>query len=94
MPPNRRLWGPSGCIRQASPYGCALIGIWLIIPAIASVIYNPSILYEAQRNQAMDTTNLRISWIYHVVEIGFGVWLLLGARGARKLFWWARGAGK
>jgi len=72
--------------------GCALIGIWLIVPAITSVIYNLSILYEAQRNPALDTTNFRISWIYYVAEIAIGVWLLLGARGARKLFWWARGA--
>ena len=74
--------------------GCALIGIWLIVPAITSLIYELSVLYEAQRNPALDTTSFRISWIYYVAEIAFGVWLLLGARGVRKLFWWARGAGQ
>ena len=70
--------------------GCALIGIWLIIPALASLTYNLSVLYMAQRNAALETTGLHFGWIYYSVEIVFGAWLLLGARGARKLFWWAR----
>ena len=72
--------------------GCALIGLWLIIPALARLIYNLSMLYLAQRTPNVDTSNLSFTWIYYVVEIAFGVWLVLGARGARKLFWWARNA--
>ena len=74
--------------------GCALIGIWLIVPALASVIYDLLVLYLAQRNSTLDTGNLTLGVIYHFVEIAIGFWLLLGARGARKLFWWARDAGR
>ena len=70
--------------------GCALIGIWLIVPALASCIYHLSVLYLAQRDPTLDTSNMSFTWIYYSAEIVLGVWLLLGARGARKLFWWAR----
>jgi hypothetical protein len=72
--------------------GCALIGLWLIVPALSSAIYKLSVLYLAQRDSAIDTTNLLLDLVYFGVEIAFGIWLLLGARGARKLFWWARDA--
>lgn len=74
--------------------GCALIGIWLIVPALASVIYRLSVLYLAQRDTSLDVSEWRFTWIYYFSEIAIGVWLLLGARGARKLFWWARNAEK
>ena len=70
--------------------GCALIGIWLIVPALARIIYNLSVVYMAQRNSAVDTSDLHFAWTYYLVEIAFGAWLVLGARGARRLFWWAR----
>ncbi len=74
--------------------GCALLGLWLLVPAITGCIYNLSVLYRVHQYPAIETMDLHISWIYHIAEIAFGIWLLLGARGARKLFWWARGAGR
>ena len=70
--------------------GCALIGLWLIVPALSSLLYNLSILYLSQRMPDVDTSNIGYGLIYYVIEIAFGVWLLLGARGARKVFWWAQ----
>jgi hypothetical protein len=70
--------------------GCALLGLWLIVPALSSLLYNLSILYLSQRTSDVDTSNISYGLIYYVIEITFGVWLLLGARGARTLFWWAR----
>ena len=86
----------SAATEAASPdtwfaVGCALIGLWLIVPALSSLLYNLSVLYLSQRMPDFDASNIRYSMIYHVTEIAFGVWLLLGARGARKVFWWARG---
>jgi hypothetical protein len=72
--------------------GCALIGLWLIVPALASIIYHLSVLFMAQRNPEIDTSNMGFTWVYYVAEIAMGVWLLLGARSARRLFWWARNA--
>ena len=67
--------------------GCALLGLWLMIPALAALIYNLSLLYLAQRDTRLDMTNVRPAWIYDFIEVGFGVWLLLGARGVRRIFW-------
>lgn len=67
--------------------GCALLGVWLIVPALASIVYNLTALYLAQRDPRMDTSGMRPAWIYYAVELGFGIWLLLGARGLRKAFW-------
>ncbi len=72
--------------------GCSLIGMWLIVPALASVIYYLSALFMAQRSPAFDTTDMHFAWVYYLTEIAIGIWLLLGARGARRLFWWARSA--
>jgi hypothetical protein len=72
--------------------GCALIGLWLIVPALASVIYRLSLLFMAQRNLEVDTSDMSFAWVYYIVQFALGVWLLLGARGARRLFWWARNA--
>ena len=82
-------------VEAASPdtwfaVGCALLGLWLIVPALANLIYDLFTLYWAQRNPGVDTSDLRPAWIYYLAEIGFGIWLLLGARGARRIFWWAR----
>jgi len=72
--------------------GCALLGLWLMVPALASLIYHLSVLFMAQRNPEIDTSNMGFAWVYYVTEIAIGVWLLLGARSARRLFWWARNA--
>jgi hypothetical protein len=70
--------------------GCGLLGLWLIVPALANLTWTLSVVYLAQRDPAVDTSNLRIDSISYVIDIALGIWLLLGARGARKLFWWAR----
>jgi hypothetical protein len=70
--------------------GCSLLGLWLIVPALSSVGYNLLVLYAAQRNPALNASEMRFGWSYYCIEIVLGVWLLLGARGARRLFWWAR----
>jgi hypothetical protein len=95
----RALLGSSApmATESASPdtwfaVGCALIGLWLIMPALSSLLYQLSILYLSQRMANVDMSNIRYTWIYYVIEVAFGVWLLLCARGARKLFWWARNA--
>ena len=82
-------------VETASPdtwfaVGCALIGLWLIVPALSSLIYNLWVFYMAQRNPALDASDYHYGWVYYFIEIALGVWLLLGAKGARRVFWWAR----
>ena len=70
--------------------GCALLGLWLMVPSLGSLIWRISVIYLAQRDPSLDTTSLHYDWIYYGANFVLGFWLLLGARGARKLFWWAR----
>jgi hypothetical protein len=67
--------------------GCALIGVWLIVPALSALIYDLSIFYLAQRDSRIDVADLQFDWIYRAAEIVLGIWLVMGARGMRKLFW-------
>jgi len=73
--------------------GCALIGLWLIVPAVTSLLYNFFVVYMAQRSNEYDTGMLQFGWVYYAIQLALGLWLLLGAKGARTLFWWARSRG-
>ena len=40
-----------------------------------------------------DNTELKRSVLYYMVEMAIALWLVFGAKGFRRLFWWARQAG-
>jgi hypothetical protein len=69
--------------------GCGLIGIWLIANAIPGFVRTAYEWFYAQRTH-MEIDNQGVAVIYYVAYFVVGLWLLLGAAGARKLFWWAR----
>jgi hypothetical protein len=71
--------------------GCALLGLWILTSAVPSVVLDTYALVYL--GPGADASDLKRSVLYYFVEIGLGVWLLFGARGLRKLFWWARHAG-
>ena len=73
--------------------GCALIGLWLIVPAATSLLYKFFVAYMAQRSNDYDAWMLQFGWVYYAIQLAFGFWLLLGAKGVRTLFWWARSRG-
>jgi hypothetical protein len=73
--------------------GCALIGLWLLSSALPALIRNLVFLYLS-RSGEVDTTNLRYGLFYYFVELLMAVWLILGANGFRRIFWWARNAGQ
>ena len=73
--------------------GCALIGLWLLSSALPALIRNSVFLYLS-RSGNVDTTNLRYGLFYYFVELIMAVWLILGANGFRRIFWWARNAGQ
>jgi len=49
-----------------------------------------SVLYSTNID---DTSSLRHSVLYYLAEVALSVWLILGARGFRKIFWWASNVG-
>ena len=72
--------------------GCALLGLWVFTSAVPALVQNGYLLLYFQRNNMSLPENWGSTMIYYVVELGVGVWLLLGAAGVRKVLWWARNA--
>jgi hypothetical protein len=70
--------------------GCALLGLWVLTNAIPALFQNAYVLFYAQRNQMSRPEGWDAAILYYLCELVIGVWLLLGASGARKLVWWAR----
>lgn len=70
--------------------GCALIGLWLLATSLPKLILDAFGLYSMHYD---DTSSLRRSVLYYLAEVAIAVWLILGGRGFREVFWWARNAG-
>jgi hypothetical protein len=71
--------------------GCALLGLWMLTSAIPTLIFDTYALLRL--NPGDDGGNVPQSVVYYVVEVAIGLWLVFGAKGFRRLFWWARNAG-
>jgi hypothetical protein len=72
--------------------GCALIGLWVLASVLPGVFREDYLFLYAKRNSIALPEQWESSVIYYVVQLAVGVWLLLGAKGVRKLVWWARNA--
>jgi len=71
--------------------GCALLGLWLLTSALPTLIFDTYALFRF--NYGDDRGNVPQSVAYYVVEVAIALWLVFGAKGFRRLFWWARNAG-
>ena len=75
--------------------GCSLLGLWVLSDAIPALVKYFMFLYLDQRSGG--ATSLPAGWhagaVSYVVHLLIGFWLLLGAKGVRKLVMWARYAG-
>ena len=94
----RRLLPSSAVVQETSSpeawfaMGCALIGIWVLtqaLPALARYV----VIFALEGAGGPYVANWHYGAIYHVAEAAIGIWLLLGAKGVRKLVQWARSAG-
>jgi hypothetical protein len=88
---------PSGSVPSATPdtwlaMGCGLIGLLTLTRYVPTAIRDIVVLL-ASRDTLEDTTPVRHWLIFNAAEIAIGIWLVFGAKGFRKLFWWARTAG-
>ena len=72
--------------------GCALIGLWVLTSSLPSAVRETFIISSLSETEG-DTTEVKQYLVYHVVEVAIALWLIFGARGFRKIFWWARTAG-
>lgn len=72
--------------------GSALLGLWMLTYAFPALVRDAYVLQSAESDYS-DTSTIK-SWVlYNVVEVAIALWLIFGARGFRRLFWWARTAG-
>jgi hypothetical protein len=71
--------------------GCALLGLWLLTSALPTLIFDTYALVHL--NPGDDRGNIPQSVVYYIIEVAIALWLVFGAKGFRRLFWWARNAG-
>jgi hypothetical protein len=73
--------------------GCALLGLWVLSSAAPSLLAHLYFRYTLHASHE-DVNGVDISsFIGEFARLAFGVWLILGGAGFRRLFWWARTAG-
>ena len=87
---------PTAAAQSASPdtwfaVGCALLGLWILASALPGLIRDLVILRSA--DAITDTSEVHNWALYELARVVIAVWLMFGAVGFRKLFWWARSAG-
>ena len=69
----------------------SLIGLWILtttVPRLAVDLYVLSYMPGAD-----DYSPVRRSILYEFAEAVIALWLICGAKGFRKVFWWAQSAG-
>lgn len=72
--------------------GCALIGLWMLTSALPTLVWDAFVLYSTDSSY-QGAENIKPSVAYYSVEVVIAFWLVFGAKGFRKLFWWAQNAG-
>jgi len=71
--------------------GCTLLGLWTLTTTIPRLIYD---FFALKSMSGIEDPSELYHWvIYNLVELVIAIWLLLGAKGVRKLFWWAQNVG-
>jgi hypothetical protein len=71
--------------------GCTLLGLWTLITVLPRLLFD---LYAMSSTPTFeDASALRVGVLYGAFRLAIGLWLVLGAKGVRKLFWWAQNAG-
>jgi len=73
--------------------GCALTGLWLLTQTVPPIAQDLIGLYRTGITY-IDQPGLRPWLAYRLLMVVLSLWLILGARGFRRLFWWARNAGR
>ena len=71
--------------------GCALMGLWMIVSVIPAFIQ--SLVVARSEFGGGYSDHLSIWLGLYLPKTLIGLWLVFGAKGFRKLFWWARSAG-
>ena len=71
--------------------GCALTGLWLLVEFVPLLARDLMVVNE---DYSSDGSTLKLRLATDLPGVIIGVWLVLGAKGFRKLFWRERCAGR
>ena len=71
--------------------GCALMGLWLLVQFVPLLARDLMVVFEGYSS---DGSILKVRLATDLPGVIIGLWLIFGAKGFRKLFWWARDAGR
>lgn len=71
--------------------GCALMGLWLLVEFVPLLARDLMVIGEGYSS---DGAILKVRLATDLPGVIIGLWLIFGAKGFRKLFWWARNAGR
>jgi hypothetical protein len=71
--------------------GCALIGLWLLVQFVPLLARDLMVVFEGYSS---DGAILKLRLATDLPGVLIGLWLVFGAKGFRKVFWWARNAGR
>jgi hypothetical protein len=71
--------------------GCALLGLWVFSLALPNIIGD--LMFIRLYSTDTDMTQVRRGLLYPFLQVLVATWLIFGAKGFRRLFWWARNAG-
>jgi hypothetical protein len=70
--------------------GCSLIGLWILTITMPRIVLD---IYALTWPGIDEDSSVKRSMFYHLAEVAIALWLVLGGKGFRKLFWWAQNAG-
>ena len=91
LPSSASAPEPSAAADTWLAMGCTLIGIWTLTTTIPRLVFDALAL---NLESSYDDASQLHYWVaYNLVEFAIAVWLLLGGKGLRRLFWWAQNAG-
>ena len=91
LPPSDPQPQPSATPDVWLAMGCTLLGLWTLITTVPRLVYDSFALSSMSYYE--DRSQLRQWVIYNLLRLAIAVWLLLGAKGVRKIFWWAQDVG-
>jgi hypothetical protein len=91
LPPETSQPAPVSTVDTWLAVGCSLIGLWLVCTILPQLVLDA---YFVLSSSDLDDTSRPKRWIlYNLAEVLIASWLILGARGFRRVFWWVQNAG-
>jgi hypothetical protein len=66
--------------------GCSIIGLWMFAAHLPTLVM--MLAFGGLREWSVTT------WLPHLTGLALALWLMFGASGFRRVFWWVQNAGK